>query len=499
MGFLVIVESPAKARTLSKILGKDFTVKASIGHIKDLPEKELGVDKEHEFEPKYVIIPGKEKVVRELKAASKKAEKVFLAPDPDREGEAIAYHIASEIKGRKAAGNSLFRISFHEITERAVREAMERPGEVDIRMVNAQQARRVLDRLVGYELSPLLWRKVRRGLSAGRVQSVAVRLVVEREREIEGFKQEEYWSIEAAFEGVKHKGPFAARLHLLDGKQVIERSAKGEDKFLLKNEQDAKAAMEAVKGGSYILSGIEKKLRKRSPAPPFTTSTMQQEAFQKLQFSAKKTMTLAQQLYEGIELGEEGAVGLITYMRTDSVNVAQEAQQWARKLIMARFGRDYLPEKPPKYKSKAGAQEAHEAVRPTYMERSPEAVKHFLSRDQYRLYSLIWNRFLASQMAQAQLEQTTFTISSGDGEQKASAAVFRAAGTVVRFPGFLALYKEETGTEEGQALLPPLEEKEGLALLELKPDQHFISVMTSSGRTLPGVLRAVSRSLLKGP
>ncbi len=471
MGFLVIVESPAKARTLSKILGKDYTVKASIGHIKDLPAKELGVDKEHDFEPKYVVIPGKEKVVRELKAASRKAEKIFLAPDPDREGEAIAYHIASELGGRKNDG-ALYRVSFHEITERAVKEAMEHPGQVDLRMVDAQQARRVLDRLVGYELSPLLWRKVRRGLSAGRVQSVAVRLVVEREREVEGFKQEEYWSIEAVFEGSRHKGPFAARLHTLDGNPVIERSSRGEDKFLLRNEEDARAAMESVKGRGYALAGIEKKLRRRSPAPPFITSTMQQEAFQKFQFPAKKTMLLAQQLYEGIELGDEGAVGLITYMRTDSVNVAQEAQQWARKLISAKFGKDYLPENPPKYKSKAGAQEAHEAIRPTYMDRSPETVKPYLSRDQQRLYGLIWNRFLASQMASAQLEQTTFTIDSAEGGAPGKAS-FRAAGTVVRFPGFLALYREESIGPEEAAILPPLEENEPLELLELKPDQHF--------------------------
>ncbi len=484
MSFLVIVESPAKARTLNKILGKEFSVKASVGHIKDLPEKELGVDKERDFEPRYVIIPGKEKVVRELKAASKKAEKVFLAPDPDREGEAIAYHIASELgdgKGSKAKDKKLYRVSFHEITEKAVREAMEHPGEIDAHMVDAQQARRVLDRLVGYELSPLLWRKVRKGLSAGRVQSVAVRLVVEREREIEGFKQEEYWSVEGMFAPSKDfpekaGAGFSARLHTLHGEPVIERNTRtGEKKFLLRTEEEARRAAEFARGLDYVLAGVEKKLRKRSPAPPFITSTLQQEAFQRLQFSAKKTMVLAQQLYEGIELGEEGSVGLITYMRTDSVNVAQEAQQWSRDLISARFGEKYLPEKPPKYKSKASAQEAHEAIRPTYMERSPEAVKPFLSKDQIRLYSLIWNRFLASQMAHAQLEQTAFTISStGDGkeEKEKNAAVFKASGTVVRFDGFLTLYKD-IASEEEEGLLPPLEENEALKLLELRPDQHF--------------------------
>ena len=485
MGFLVIVESPAKARTLGKILGKDFTVKASIGHIKDLPEKELGVDKEHGFEPSYVIIPGKEKVVRELKAASRKAEKVYLAPDPDREGEAIAWHIASEIDGKKEKnGNkneknkNLYRVSFHEITARAVKEAMEHPGALDLHMVNAQQARRVLDRLVGYELSPLLWRKVRRGLSAGRVQSVAVRLVAEREREIQDFKQEEYWTVEALFEGdiyKGHKGPFAARLHTLGGQPVVERGAKDGDKFLLKSEQDARAAMEraeAVQAGTagYVLSEIEKKLRRRSPAPPFITSTMQQEAFQRFQFTAKKTMMLAQQLYEGVEL-EEGSVGLITYMRTDSVNVAQEAQQWARTLIAAKFGSEHLPEKPPKYKSKAGAQEAHEAIRPTYMERSPEAVKPYLSRDQQKLYNLIWNRFLASQMAPAQFEQTVFTIGAAGGD---TGAVFKASGAVMKFDGFLALYRDGAEEEaQNQKLLPALEKGESLKLLELKPEQHF--------------------------
>ncbi|MDA8090140.1 MAG: type I DNA topoisomerase [Nitrospiraceae bacterium] len=471
MSFLVIVESPAKARTLNKILGKEFSVKASIGHIKDLPAKELGVDKDKDFKPKYVVIPGKEKVVRELKAASKKAEKVFLAPDPDREGEAIAYHIAYELGDNRKGGNSqkLYRVSFHEITERAVKEAMEHPGEIDANMVDAQQARRVLDRLVGYELSPLLWRKVRKGLSAGRVQSVAVRLVVEREREIEGFNQEEYWSVEGIFEGPSNQS-FPARLHTLGGELVTERNAKtGGKKFLLKTAEDAQKAVESIKGLEYVLSGIEKKLRKRSPAPPFITSTLQQEAFQRLQFSAKKTMMLAQQLYEGIELGAEGPVGLITYMRTDSVNVAQEAQQWARKLVTGRFGEKYLPEKPPKYKSKASAQEAHEAIRPTYMERAPESVKSFLSKDQFRLYTLVWNRFLASQMAPAQLDQTAFTISSKSGNV---AAVFKASGTVVRFDGFLVLYKDIAGEEE-EGLLPVLEENDALKLLEFKPGQHF--------------------------
>ncbi|MDA8155368.1 MAG: type I DNA topoisomerase [Actinomycetota bacterium] len=468
---LVIVESPAKARTLNKILGEDFIVKASVGHVKDLPEKELGVEKDKDFEPTYVVIPGKEKIIRELKAASKKAEKVYLAPDPDREGEAIAFHIAAELagKGKKAAEEAdgkLFRITFHEITERAVKEALKNPGRINVHKVDAQQARRVLDRLVGYELSPLLWRKVRRGLSAGRVQSVAVRLVVEREKEIEAFKKEEYWSVEAMLEG-SQKPAFEARLFELDGKPVIERGgASGQDKFLLRNGEDARRAVEALSGARFILSSIEKKARRRSPSAPFITSSLQQEAAQRLGFTAKKTMMLAQGLYEGVELGGEGPVGLITYMRTDSVNIAAEAQQWAREVIKTRFGEKYLPEKPPKYKSKASAQEAHEAIRPTYPDRTPEKLKPFLQKDQLRLYTLIWNRFMASQMAQAELEQTVFTIKAGD------AAVLKASGTVIKFDGFLAIYKDAEDENEG-AILPALPEGEGLKLLEIKPLQHF--------------------------
>ncbi|MDA8170168.1 MAG: type I DNA topoisomerase [Nitrospiraceae bacterium] len=468
MGFLVIVESPAKARTLNKILGKDYTVQASIGHVKDLPEKELGVDKDNEFTPKYVTIPGKEKVLRELKSASKKAEKVFLAPDPDREGEAIAFHIASELNGKKKdSDKKLFRVSFHEITARAVQEAMQHPGAIDLHKVDAQQARRVLDRLVGYELSPLLWRKVRRGLSAGRVQSVAVRLVAEREREIEAFQKEEYWSIDAVMEG-SVPPPFPARLHLYGGQPVIERDPKNGDKFLLRTEEDAKKAAGSIEGrGKLVLGAVEKKRRKRSPNPPFITSTLQQESVQRLGFTAKKTMMLAQQLYEGIELGEEGPVGLITYMRTDSVRIAPEAQQWARRLIVEQFGERYAPGTPPQYKSKESAQEAHEAIRPTYIDRPPQAVKKFLSKEQFKLYNLIWNRFLASQMSPAELEQTTFNINA-EGTPEAA---FRASGTVIKFDGFLTLYKDAGEAEEG--LLPPLGEGEEIRLVELKPNQHF--------------------------
>ena len=416
MNNLVIVESPAKAKTINKILGKEFTVKASIGHVKDLPGKELGVDVENNFKPHYVVIPGKEKIIKELKKASKEADKVYLAPDPDREGEAIAWHIAYEIsdKKSKSLNEKICRIVFNEITERAVREAIKKPEKIDMNKVDAQQARRILDRLVGYGLSPLLWRKVRRGLSAGRVQSVAVKLIVDREREIEIFKSEEYWSISAEFEGSKSPRLWA-RLYKISQQAsasggVSRQQSITDSKFLIPNSETAYAIVDDLKDKEFILSKIERKQRKRMPHPPFITSTLQQEAARKLRFPAKKTMVIAQQLYEGIELGEEGAVGLITYMRTDSHRVAREAQDWARNLIEKVYGKEYRPEKPPFYKSKASAQEAHEAIRPTYPDKRPEAIKQFLSKEQYALYTLIWNRFISSQMSPAQLEQTIFSI-----------------------------------------------------------------------------------------
>jgi DNA topoisomerase-1 len=493
MNSVVIVESPAKAKTLYKILGKEFAVKASIGHIKDLPEKEMGVDVKNNFRPHYVIIPGKEKIIKELKKASKEADKVFLATDPDREGEAIAWHIAEEIDGRS---DKVYRIAFNEITERAVKEAIKNPGRIDINKVEAQQARRILDRLVGYGLSPLLWKKVRGGLSAGRVQSVAVRLIVDREHEIESFKPEEYWSINAELEGSKPPR-FWARLTKIDSRYHPEsslswRTGQGsgpDSRFLIPNEDIATAIVNDLKDKEFVLNKIEHKQRKKIPQPPFITSTLQQEAARKLKFIAKKTMMLAQQLYEGIELNEEGAVGLITYMRTDSTRVAPEAQEWARKLIEEVYGKNYIPEKPPLYKSKASAQDAHEAIRPTYPDKRPEGIKQFLSKDQYALYSLIWNRFISSQMAPAQLEQTTFIITPlypplvrelppsfpplARGELKGGAE-FRASGTVVRFDGFMALYMEgKDEVEEEGGTLPALKEGEALKLLNLQPRQHF--------------------------
>jgi DNA topoisomerase-1 len=473
MNALVIVESPAKAKTINKILGKEFTVKASVGHIKDLPEKELGVEVEANFQPRYVTIPGKEKIIRELKKASKDADKVLLAPDPDREGEAIAWHIASEIADKKSGTSDgrIYRIIFNEITERAVREAVKNPQKIDMNKVEAQQARRILDRLVGYGLSPLLWRKVRRGLSAGRVQSVAVRLVVDREREREAFKSEEYWSVSAEFEG-SQPPKFLARLHKINQESDADR-------FLIPNEKAAHAVVEDLRNKEYVLGKIERKQRKRMPYPPFITSTLQQEAVRKLRFSAKKTMMIAQQLYEGVELGEEGAVGLITYMRTDSHRIAPEAQEWARNFVEKAYGKDYIPEKPPVYKSKASAQEAHEAIRPTYPDRKPQAIKQYLSKEQYALYNLIWNRFISSQMSPAQLEQTILIIvsreASGVGEEGKGLYEFRASGTVIRFEGFMALYtesKDEVEEENGMTL-PSLKEGEMLGLLNLEPKQHF--------------------------
>jgi DNA topoisomerase-1 len=495
MNALVIVESPAKAKTIHKILGKEYVVKASIGHIKDLPAKEIGVDVENNFTPQYTVIPGKEKIIRELRKASRESDTVFLAPDPDREGEAIAWHIATEIADRKAKSpnGKVFRIIFNEITEKAVREAISNPQKIDMRKVDAQQARRVLDRLVGYNLSPLLWRKVRRGLSAGRVQSVTVRLIVDREREIEAFLQEEYWSMNAEFEGSKLP-VFWARLSKIDRVSPAgSTKPEKEQRFLIPDEAAAQEIAGDLRDKTFVLKTIERKQRKRMPYPPFITSTLQQEAARKLRFTAKKTMMVAQQLYEGIELGEEGSVGLITYMRTDSHRVASEAQEWARALIGVVYGKEYVPEKPPFYKSKTSAQEAHEAIRPTYADKKPETIKRFLSKDQYALYSLIWNRFLSSQMSPAQLEQTTFIInnvatpslSRVDAEvseqertgqtRESSLYEFRTTGTVVRFEGFMALYTESKDDveEENGLTLPALKEGESLKLLNLLPKQHF--------------------------
>ncbi|RJQ44094.1 MAG: type I DNA topoisomerase [Nitrospiraceae bacterium] len=452
MKSLLIVESPAKVKTISKFLGKDFVIKASIGHVKDLPKSDLGVDVDKDFAPTYVVIEGKEKVMKDLKKAAKTADMVFLGPDPDREGEAIAWHIAEELNGDSG---KVYRVEFNEITEKAVTEAMKHPRKINMNLFDAQQARRVLDRLVGYKLSPLLWRKVRRGLSAGRVQSVALRLVVDREREIGAFQSEEYWSITATLEA-QEPPQFEAKLIQI-----------GDLKAEIKNGEQAQGILDDVQGKGFVVQKIEKKKRRRSPAPPFITSTLQQDASRKLRFTAKKTMMIAQQLYEGIELGEEGSTGLITYMRTDSVRTAAEAQKESREFITKQYGKDYVPDKPPVYKSKKAAQEAHEAIRPTSVYRTPSAVKKFLEPDQYKMYKLIWERFVASQMESAQLEQTSIDI-------RADKYIFRATGTVVIFQGFMTLYTEATDNgKEEEGLLPQLSEGDALKTIAVTPKQHF--------------------------
>ncbi len=461
---LVVVESPAKAKTIGKYLGKEFTVVASVGHIKDLPPRKLGVDIEHGFEPQYQLIRGKQDVVERIKKAAKGAEKVFLASDPDREGEAIAWHVMDEIKKSRSGKNKEFyRVMMHEITARGVKSAFEDLHTFDEperqHLFYAQLARRILDRLVGYQISPLLWKKVKRGLSAGRVQSVAVRFVVDREREIRAFVPEEYWNISALLEGDK-KPEFKAKLIKINGKKAA-----------IHNEEEASNIEQEVKAAGFILRKIVRKTRKRNPVPPFITSRLQQEAARKLRFSARKTMTIAQKLYEGVDVGEEAPVGLITYMRTDSVRVSDIALDEVRQFISERFGEQYLPKKPNIYKNKKNIQDAHEAIRPTSVSRTPESVKKYLSRDEYRLYELIWKRFVASQMTPAVFDQTVFEIESGK-------YLFQAIGEIMKFAGFLSVYEEgkddsSDDSDNDQATLPELSEGDSLKLLELIKKQSF--------------------------
>jgi DNA topoisomerase I len=452
---LIIVESPTKVKTIQKFVGGDYVIKASVGHIKDLPEGELGVDLEKDFQPEYVPIPGKGKIIQELKKASKGVENIYLGPDPDREGEAIAWHIAEEIgNGNK----NIYRVLFNEITKKGVLDALKHPGKLELSKFEAQQARRILDRLVGYQISPLLWDKVRRGLSAGRVQSVAVRIICEREREIQSFVSEEYWSLTATLKGKDSPITFDAKLVKWKGKKVK-----------MVNEPEAMTIKRSLEAVPYTVSQIVQQEKRRHPLPPFITSRLQQEAYRKLSFSAQRTMRIAQGLYEGVELGPMGSVGLITYMRTDSPRVASEAVHQVRDWIKDRFGAPYLPEKPNVYKSRKGAQEAHEAIRPTSMELEPEKIKEFLEKDQWALYKLIWDRFVASQMTSAVYLQTTVEI-------KASEAIFTSVGTVPVFQGFMTLYVEgednhENGDQESK--LPSLSEGEVLELLGLLPRQHF--------------------------
>ncbi|MBI2083666.1 MAG: type I DNA topoisomerase [Deltaproteobacteria bacterium] len=457
---LVIVESPTKAQTIAKYLGKGYQVKASVGHIKDLPKGELGVDIKNQFSPTYVVLASKKKVIKEIQTAASNADHIFLACDPDREGEAIAWHLAEELQ-KKLKKKTIRRILVHEITKKAIQEALTHPKELDKNLYEAQQARRILDRIVGYQISPLLWDKVKRGLSAGRVQSVAVRLVCEREKEIKAFKAEEYWSLDFSLQGEKPP-PFLAR--------VI--NYKGE-KLAISNAGEAKKIEAEVRPSKLILGKVIKKERRRHAPAPFITSRLQQDASQKLGFSPKKTMMIAQQLYEGIELGEEGPVGLITYMRTDSTRVSNDVINEVRDIIAKKFGKDFLPEGPNYFKNKKAAQDAHEAIRPTSLDHSPEKVHSFLSKDQIKLYDLIWKRFLASQMASAVFDQTTFEIQSGDYG-------LRASGSQIKFPGFLAVYQidREVDLKEGEeeaeeGILPDLAEGSSLTILDSKPEQHF--------------------------
>ena len=470
---LVIVESPAKAKTINKYLGKDYIVLASVGHIKDLPKKGLGVDPENNFELTYEVMPGKEKVVRELKAAAKEADTIFIATDPDREGEAIGWHIAEEVGGRGKTKKPIFRVMFNEITKAAVNDAFKQPAQINQDLVDAQQARRVVDRLVGYQVSPLLWDKVRRGLSAGRVQTVAVRLVVEREREISAFVKTEYWTITANL-AAQLPPTFDARLYKIADQTVktsgFDAGVK-KSEVHIKNEDDAKQILAELAGKQYIVSEVSTKEKKRNPVPPFITSKLQQEASRKLRFPAKKTMQIAQKLYEGKDVGE-GTVGLITYMRTDSTRVSEGALQEAREFIGGRYGQNYLPEKAIHYRSKKDAQDAHEAIRPTSVALTPDAIAKHLDKDELALYRLIWQRFVASQMMPALFDQTTIDIAAGDK------FTFRATGSVLKFDGFLAVYEEgkdekDEDDEERAAKLPKTAKGEHLKLNLLTPNQSF--------------------------
>ncbi|KNZ70897.1 DNA topoisomerase I [Thermincola ferriacetica] len=452
---LVIVESPAKAKTIGKFLGSRYRVKASMGHIRDLPKSQVGVDVEHDFAPKYITIRGKGEILKDLKQAAQKSSKVLLAPDPDREGEAIAWHLMHYLDINE---KDKCRIEFNEITKDAIVNAIKEPRTIDRHRVDAQQARRILDRLVGYNLSPLLWRKVKKGLSAGRVQSVAVRLICDREEEIKAFVPEEYWDITGVFTGTDKKWTIEAKL-----------LQKGKEKIHIGSEAEAQAILDDLKDASFLLTKLRKKEKKRNPVAPFITSSLQQEAYRKLNFPARKTMQVAQQLYEGLDLGPEGTVGLVTYIRTDSTRVAETAQAEAREYIKGKFGTGYVPEKARQFTSNGKIQNAHEAIRPTSVFREPDQVKNFLSRDQYKLYKLIWERFVSSQMSPAVLDTTSIDIEAGD-------YTFRAHGSIIKFPGYMKIYtegKDEDDNEEEKTLPENLEEGLRLIATSLVPKQHF--------------------------
>jgi DNA topoisomerase-1 len=464
---LVIVESPAKAKTIKKYLGAGYVVKASVGHVKDLPKKTMGIDIDHGFAPEYVVIEGKKKVLAEIKQAARNVQRILLAPDPDREGEAIAWHIAEEVR---EANPNIQRVLFNEITKKAINEAIARPMALDVKKFESQQARRILDRLVGYQISPVLWTKVKRGLSAGRVQSVAVRLVAEREAEITAFRPQEYWTVEAQVEA-QTPPPFTTRVSKLDGKKVE-----------MTNEGHAREVVDIIRAAALRVAGVERKERRKNPPPPFITSKLQQEASSKLRFSPKRTMGLAQRLYEGVEMGEEGPVGLITYMRTDSTRLSDDAVVEARAFIADKYGATFLPGEAVVYKTKKGAQDAHEAIRPTSLKYDPETVRALWaggngggrdereSDDLLRLYTLIWNRFVACQMVAAVFDQTAIDVDAGRVE-------LRASGQVMKFAGFLSVYAETVedaaNEDETGAALPDVREGDTLKLLETKPEQHF--------------------------
>ncbi|OPH61921.1 DNA topoisomerase I [Paenibacillus ferrarius] len=450
---LVIVESPAKAKTIGKYLGSKFIVKASMGHIRDLPKSQIGVEVDRNFEPKYITIRGKGSILKELKDASKKVKKIYLAADPDREGEAIAWHLAHYLD---VGADELCRVVFNEITKDAVKDAFKTPRRINQDLVNAQQARRILDRLVGYKISPLLWKKVKKGLSAGRVQSVAVKLIQDRENEIKAFEPEEYWSITVVLDA--GKTVFEAKYHSLNG-----------EKKELHSQEDVDLILAAMGSEAFTVKEVKEKERGRNPSPPFITSSMQQEAARKLNFRASKTMSVAQQLYEGIDLGKEGTVGLITYMRTDSTRISPIAQEEAKEFIMMKYGPAFYPETPRLYtKKNANAQDAHEGIRPTSVLREPDQMKPFLSKDQYRLYKLVWERFVASQMSSAVLDTMTIDLTAGD-------TVFRANGSKMKFAGFMKVYVEsnDDGTTEEDKLLPPLTKGDSLEKQSIEPKQHF--------------------------
>jgi DNA topoisomerase I len=450
--FLVIVESPAKAKTIERYLGKKYKVRASMGHLRDLPKSQMGVDIENNYDPKYITIRGKGPVLKELKSAAKKAKKIYLAADPDREGEAIAWHLAHTLN---VDIHSDCRVVFNEITKDAIKESFKHPRSINMDLVDAQQARRVLDRLVGYNISPILWKKVKKGLSAGRVQSVAMRMIIDRENEIKAFVPEEYWTIGADF--LKGKAAFEASFYGI-----------GSEKAELKTEEDVKNILNQINGNKFTVASVTKKERKRNPAPPFITSSLQQEAARKLNFRAKKTMMLAQQLYEGIDLGKEGTVGLITYMRTDSTRISEVALSEAREYISNEFGENFVQTEAKKEKKQTNAQDAHEAIRPTSTMKVPDTLKEYLSKDQFRLYKLIWERFIASQMAPAVMDTMSVDLKNGN-------VIFRATGSKVKFPGFMKVYVESSDdqVEEKDKFLPDLKEGDEVTKKDLEQKQHF--------------------------